>query len=528
MHRRVIKSKLRGGELPVWSKNAPISKQLQNLHVSKRILPLMDESSAIRYVDISSKFFEIIPPTGQNMTSNTQRFNIPSDSETMISLSESYFVVNINFADAVPGGAGVQPQATTLCNFASHLFLDNIQTRISGLDVSDNHVDGLYAYSALTKRALQKPREDPSYATYGHSDSITGEAQAVETLGNLSGSDDAFTVLESVPLPNQTMDDCYLVPVKCITVEPIQNLNGEFYRQLLTPNSNYNGSMATSNPSFEFKVRPAEGIWETADYLPPGTQLDVQLKIANINKWFQWETGSQPTVSINSIALYLARIKPTSDSLTAVNSALNVSPFTYPINYTRCETYQVQTSANTPATMTINCLQGIVPNSIVASLVLSSTFDRSDTCSNPLSCGNLRQNLANANFNAPIVTRMSAIISGQKYPQQSQYLCNVSSDYLTSTINSYDEYVKMCLDQSAPYLSYQHWMNSFQLFCLNTTASGDCPLTTPTDDTRNGSTTLTIELGPTQYANNYTLVVVALQQAEVVIDRSRNAMRNGF
>ena len=75
-------------------------------------------------------------------------------------------------------------------------------------------------------------------------------------------------------------------------------------------------------------------------------------------------------------------------------------------------------------------------------------------------------------------------------------------------------------------MSYLHWYNNYQVFCINTT-NDDNPLYTSTDDTKTGNVNIKIEFAA-GLANATTLIVMALQRAEFSIDKSRNVIKNGY
>ena len=119
--------------------NAPMSEQLKQVHLDKRVLPMFNDTKS-RNVSIDKKFYDIVQPVGQNMRSKTQSFLINATSSSMISLSESYFVVN----GAIAKNAAVGALSNfSILPFASSLFIDQIRTRISNVDVSDQHAQGL-------------------------------------------------------------------------------------------------------------------------------------------------------------------------------------------------------------------------------------------------------------------------------------------------------------------------------------------------------------------------------------------------
>ena len=522
MSRKTSSSK-RGGEINWTSSTAPMSSQLENTHIDQRILPLFKDRAS-RNVSIQSKYYQIIQPTGQNMSSQTQNFHIDADSETMISLSESYFTVNLSVSDGIQGSNTTQNYS--LAPFASHLFISDLKTRINSNDISDNRGGAnLYGYSAFLKSLLTKSGEKQTWLMPASLLPIGTTPQYIAVNGISSEEPDASTKLECIGLGTQTTDNS-LVSSNEFKEAPgvavvFQNLNACYQKNLITPYPFSDIAFPTTNPNFEFIFKPKDGAWTNLDYLPTGLSLDIQLQLASsyLNYMICQETTDVPIVALNSINLYLCRVKPKDDSLLAVNMALNTSPFSYPINYSRIETYTLNAGATNA---NISCLNGIIPNSVMCLLVPTICYNRTSTLSSPFSSGNL------SFISAPIINRLWAIIGGQKFPQQDQYLSNVSvSPYMSSAKSTYDEYRKMCIDYNHPFMSFLHWINNYQVFCINTT-NDDNPLFSSTDDTKTGNVNLKIEFGKAGLGDSYTLIVMALQRAEFAVDKSRNVIKNGY
>lgn len=520
---RKVKS---GGDIFYQSKNAPTSSNLERLHLDQRVIPIMGNDRA-RNIPLESKYFDIVQPIGQNYASQTQNYHVDADSSSMISLADSYFVVNFTSTDSTAGLAPPNSQKNNnLFSFASHLFCDNINLRVSGTDISDSHPqNGTYAYSALNKKVLIKPKEEVSSAqTYPTFATIFGGSQTYLPL-SITESVDAPTTLECLGIPTQTLDSCMNDVISDCTGNYVASAPtglSSYLKNLVCPMSTECDIASVGN--YEFILKPSDGAWNSLDYLPTGVQLDITLSVANISKWIQaMPDTTLPTIVINTISLYLARVKPTSDALTSVNQAIMSSPFTYPISYSRTETYQIPTGTSSA---TISCLQGVVPNALICFLVATDTYNRvaGNSMCHPFSSGALQGGVAGY---VPIVSRLWAICGSTKFPQQDQYLCNASvAPYQSSVQNSYLEYRKMCVDYDKPFLSFSHWVNHFQIFCINTT-SVDSPFYTSTDDARAGSSQIKINFGEALHAN-FTLVITGLSNAEFAIDKTRSVIRTGF
>ena len=167
-------------------------------------------------------------------------------------------------------------------------------------------------------------------------------------------------------------------------------------------------------------------------------------------------------------------------------------------------------------------LAGIIPNCVVVNIVSSNTFNRgaNNTMCHPLSSGAKR-----AIDPPPVVERMWINVGADKFPRNSQYLCNTIAGNFQSVQATYDEYRRSCIDEDKPFLSYLHWKNHFQNFVFNLT-NDDSPMYSHTDQTRTGSLNLNIQFATTGV--DYTITIVALQHASFYIDKTRNVSREGF
>lgn len=518
----VRKSKQVGGDIPYMSNITPVSQQLLNTHIDKRILPVLNNKTS-RNVSIRNKYYDVIPPVGNNMASSSQSFTVNADSASMISLSESYFVVNCSLAAGAGDGLNYAP-----FNFAPHLFCDNINTKISAVDVSDIHNNGLYAYSAFSKKCLMKEYEGITTAqpylfnlTQRGSASVFNvtDPQGVVSLSNETVS--SATTFETIGDANMPCND---YTVNTLTADAvIKNTNAYYYSNLI---HNFQEA-AHQDDTFEFRFKPTDGIWGTEDYLPTSVQMQMLMTIADLTKFVGFQTGNdKPVFTLNSVNLFLCRVIPTEDALVSVNSMLNEVPFVYPVVLSRTESYQIQASANGLVNLA-GCLQGIIPNCIIINIINSgaTTLNRTAAMSmiNPLSSGRLQPD----GVQAPIISKLWCNVGSQKYPQNSQYLCNKTSQNIAYAQDSYNEYRKNCINEMKPFLTYNHWLKQYNLFVINTT-NDDSAIYSSTDETRLGSTTLYIEFDGTQTAANYTVVLTALSHAEVSVDKSRNVIRNGY
>ncbi len=86
----------KGGNISPYQGSSSFgTKGLKQIHMDKRILPLMNDE-VTQNVSIQEKTYENIPVSGNAPAlGNSCRFDISSQSDSLISLSESYFVANI-------------------------------------------------------------------------------------------------------------------------------------------------------------------------------------------------------------------------------------------------------------------------------------------------------------------------------------------------------------------------------------------------------------------------------------------------
>jgi len=577
-----MKRILRGGNIDYAQPKDSIGRK--TYHLDSRAFPFSNDEPSSN-MTIKSKFYDVIPlsstqgsggvpqPGGNN---NTAYFNVASTSDSLISLSESFFSVNMTITDN-PSAANKRQHS--LFPFASDLFVENITTKLSQTDVSDSiHNDGLYAFSAFHKQVLMKKAERETYCELPLIDvagnTITkgieiGDPAFVTMSRPVSDDVSSQTTFESLGPSNLPIDSQLLFPFN--QSDTISNLYGLYNKNVVTPfalcKTKYapavppaaatpSGALLPANQgTIDMMINPTEGIWKCPNYLPTNIRLDVLMKIADTKKWIGvLDPTHTPTVVINSINLILCRVVPVDDALLAMNDRLNSTPLIYNILNSRTEPTSFGAVANAGANFTLGpLLNGVIPNLVLVSMVNTDTYNRLtgtpaggkdnhmlDAC--PLSSGFLRKHnslaqsianpfntyAANEDQGVPHISSLILKTGTNNYPLEN-VMTNYSNQYTGQRFvqMSYEYYVAQCVDSDKPFLSYSHWKNIFTVYVFNLT-NNDKALLCGTDETNTGSISLQVSIQTANACPAQTVIVTGLFYSAISIDSSRKVTRIGF
>ena len=558
--------KQKGGDIPpIQFQDNGVDDALKTLHIDRKILPIIDSRNT-KNVSVQERYYEMINTNQLQATmalgsltggTNTLNFTVPADPQTMISLPDSYFVVNLQVTANTYAG-GEYEQNFAMLPFASKLFLNSVVTNINNQNCSDIvSFTGSYPYVSFVKQLLLRERQQTTYLVPPHKVYYPDGATAL-TANNMykdlcvgQCSDTAGSEYISLGLGSETVDDSVVVPgaaeVPAGNVNFIKNHNACWYKNLMLGAENNQQEYDPANfatmsaagagniyktQNIELIIRPDDGIWlSQSGYLPTSTQLDITLKI---NGWLKFMScvqfqqsvdpavaAVQPTVSLTGMTLFVNRVRLTDDSFLEVNRAINEAPFIYNVLNAKAFQQTINASATSQTVNIPSCMTGVVPNLLAVMIVNLTTYNQDVTATDchPFSCGRKRK----IDTRLPLVQKMWCMAGSKKYPISNEYLCNnsaLSQQYITST---YDEYKKCCLDSDKPFLTYEHWRNHYTVYFFN--LCNDHPLLSATDETRTGSVSLHIVFDQNPALQ---LIGVGLFHSQLSINNNRNVSRINF
>ena len=557
---------IRGSGLNPISSGIPTDASLKMQSIDKDIVNFLATPSN-DLIDIEESYYQVIQPTSNNLTSTTLSYHVNGDTESLISLSESFFAVSFTTTNV---GAGSD---YAVIPYGLSFWLQNIVTRINQTDVSDTHNTGsAIGFMQFLKSCLTKPRTGTTSYTSVPGQLITfnpGQAGGGAPASVFSYAepcseeqdDDASTMLEYLPNPMGN-PDFYGVDYGQTSVPNIANLNvngGTLSLTYLWSKSYTNGSLIAAGPpavttpvlcpnagaynvnpngSFEVKLKPRDSIWTVKGFLPSNLQMDFVLTVSSAAQWQNWfisAVGNSPVVTLASCNLYLKRVRPSSQSMTQINASMVERPLSIPLpNYSRVETYDVPTGTTLS---TITCLQGVIPNAFVAYLVPTFRYNRTQANSLPYLGGR------SGNYNGPgqpqfppaaaynSISQAWAIVGSTKYPRNASYFTTstpgTNTGPLTSLQYTYDQYRLACVDSKHPYLNFTQWLNHFPILVFNVSKTDKIPGLEETDITQMGAVQLNLQYN-LQTTYDQTLIVMSLSTARISIDAARNVVRDGF
>jgi len=526
-----------------------ISDDLKNIHIDRKVIPVIDGRNS-KNISIQNKYYELINTNGLGTgtlgpaAGLTVNFQVTSDPQTMISLPDSFFCVKLSILAQqtmpAPPGPRADPlnQNFAILPWASKLFFNRVDTNINNVNCSDiQGTSGLYPYTSFVKNLLLMPRQDPTYLLLPEKVNYGDATTTYQNFPRSQSSDTAGAEYISLGLSNQTVDNANVVPADTTAVT---NNNACYYKNLgwVTPTDQYGYDplkiatmLATGNgydaANAEIIIRVDDGVWTSqSGYLPTSTQIDLQCQINGYLKWMGVDAAmpvdDYPLVSITGLTLHLCRVRPTEDSLFAINQALNMAPFVYNILNSKNTTVDIAASGGSTTLNFPGVFSGIVPNVLALMFVNTKVYNQVGTfidC-HPFSCGRMRK----LDTNPVNISKLYVMAGSQKYPINNEYLCNETTVSQQYVLDTYNHYRQCCVDSDKPFLTFDHWQNQFTVFYVN--LCNDHPLVSATDETRTGSVSVNITtVGATPAMQ---MICVGLFYSQVAINRNRTVQRINF
>ena len=293
----------------------PLTEVTRTHEIDKNILPYLATNPS-DVVQVDSEYYEIVYPTGQNYQSTTQNFHVNGSSDSLISLSESFFVINQTAAPQPVAPPSVYALDYSLVPFFPHFYVQNVVTKLNNLDVSDIHNAGIMSFQAFMKAALQNPRQGqtgmsaiPSVLTFclGNDSGTASNEQYWGYTEPISQEEDSSTELfEFIPNSSAYPDNPNITNSQTANTT-LANLNtqGDTFSSTqlwckqwssgnLYPNMRYQD--VNADDVYEVKYRPKDAVWQCESLLPTNLQLDITLNLAsNVMSYFMGAGGKNGT-----------------------------------------------------------------------------------------------------------------------------------------------------------------------------------------------------------------------------------------
>ena len=482
-----------------------------------------------------------------------------------------------------PTGNGSLNKCYSLLPYAGQLIVDDFQMKINGVDVHDTqHSVGNYCYGAFAKMLLTKPRERETYAMLPINDAggtifqtvagINPNPNAFGMAGSVQSDISSDTTIESLGPANLPIDSQMIFP--STVGDKVMNLNACYYKDLEDSYLNYLSAVATGSQipgaltaaktgSVKIIIRPYDGAWRVPTYLPTNTRVDITLKLAGLHSIIgTYANNNDPLVVVNNLSLLCCRVIPQQDSMTEAYKANIERPFIYNILNARTDAQEMNAmGAGSNATVG-PFLTGVIPNVVVVQLINSTTYDRTKAApfptagapagevpyihawdTHPYSSGFLRKHgpakiIPNAMYNQytadawytdpgyPQLNYINIQAGTKRLPLNNQFT-NLEDQNLGLhfTMLTYDAYVKQCMQDDKPWLSYRHWRDIFTVYVFNCT-NNDKGLMCDTDETNIGSITVNMSFANACPAQK--IIVTGLYYSSLAIDKERRVTKVGY
>ena len=447
--------KLRGGE--TLSKPQEITQDrinMANSLVDMRYYPFKGSLPT----NISTEEAEYVPYEAKNLNTNVLEWDVDPAMEGYCDLDNS-FVLTTKKPQVL--GADVNPITgtqrivfkpwSTLIEFKdTKLFLNN-------RDVSDVHDGGVYPYAALHKALLTE-----------------------KDLDNIAGNV-AYTS------PHGTSFITQVFPTSSQSVfEDLYDWGGNNVdAEIETGNTiaSYKYAKAIANNEFvagtTTLTRLRDGIWRQDKFLPPSTQVRLQLVKNDVNKVLLFPTGANvagTTILYTRATLYLRRVFPHKETIDSITQLAMTIPRQYPIVKSNT-TYFTIPSGSSGFNRTA-LLTGSKPSVVVVQFVSANAFNGSAVI-HPFSSE------STVSLMKPDVSSMFLRVGSQRYPKNYEY-GHDSLNFLEEG-DDFVEYLRCCEPDAGDKLPARPMLNpmnkNLNVYVFNTRKNNENMFNRADDDT---------------------------------------------
>lgn len=484
--------------------------------------------------------------TSSSCGSSTVEFSLPGDASSFLDLSQSYFTFNVipktiqqNFTcSTVPNIGNIDIRAYSPVSQFSDSFISNIIIRSGAKNIQDD-LSTNYGTGAFIRNAIMKPHNyrssshrsrsmvslapigmmvqadvDTKNALGDPDVSLFGLYNATHTVGGTQSSLEVDGLLQGYPLPERQNRQGYYEILQAQSID-----NGDLYM-----NSNQHHQFAkwgleyNYNPgggdhsrtgyypkSMEFVIKPKHGIFESRELFPSGAQFNISITLSSIAQ--QMINTAFASVNVQSTPasdLYFT-ISPTFWVKRVYLSELSRAIFEekilssgYRMNFLRSRQTAINIAAGQMSFKQSNLLQGAYPSLVVLTFITSNAQSGSyyDSLVQNGVLGNIPTSLSagagNYTFGQiPLVTQLSIDVNGTRYPE-TPYTQTNPQDF-QRIYNAYREASFEFHQGNAPYISFEQFTNSHNMFVIKTAKSEAEHMTELIEDVTGSYASLAVE-----------------------------------
>ncbi len=445
--------KLRGGETLHKSKEIDRHSMVDSL-VDMRYYPFKGTLPT----NVSTEEAEYIPYEAKNLNTNTLEWEIEPAMKGYCDMANSFVITDkkpqLNGVDLNPIASGTQ--RTVFRPWQSLVEFKDSKLFLNGRDVSDTHDGGVYPYSALHKALL----------TEKNLDNIAGNLQYNTPHG----------VAQSLQLAPVSSKAVYEDLYDWGTVNVDNYLEGGNsictykYFKALNNNEYTVGTMGIT--------RLRDGIWQQDKFLPPATQIRLQLVKNDINKVLHLADGGTwngLTVTYTRATLYLRRCYPRDATIDSIVRLAETIPRQYPI--VRGNTTYFAIPSGSSGFNRSSLLTGSKPSVVVVQFVSATAFNGT---------GNIHPfSSESVTLKKPDVASLFLRVGSRRYPQNYDY--GHDANGILEMGDSFFEYLRCVEPDAGDILPAKAMMNpinkNLNVYVFNTRQNNENMFDRADDDT---------------------------------------------
>lgn len=410
--------------------------------------------------NISTEEAEYIPYEAKNLNTGMLEWEVEPAMKGYIDLNNSFVrtVKKIQY----------QGDDLNLTNTAQRCVFESWQSLLefkdaklflNGKDASDQHDGGVYPYSALHKALL----------TEKNLDNIAGNVQ-FKTY-----HDSTLSTQVSPASSKAIYEDLYdwagnQIDLDITSANTINNYK-------LWKAVQYNEIVAGSTTI----TRLRDGIWQQDKFLPPATQMRLQLVKNDVAKVIRTPANGNVvnfSIAYSQATLYLRRCYPRDETIDSITSLAQTIPRQYPLVRGRTTYFNIPSGSFGVDRSSL--LTGSKPSVVVVQFVSANAFNGSVVV-HPFSC----ETGASTTTMKPDVASMFLRVGSRRYPQNFDY--GHSNGNMLDETPSYMEYLRCCEPDAGDILPARPMLNplnkNLNIYVFNTRQNNENMFDRADDDT---------------------------------------------
>lgn len=408
--------------------------------------------------NISTEEAEFIPYEAKSLTTNTLEWEVEPSMKGYIDFANSFIVTErkpqLNGADLVPASNGAQ--RTIFRPWHSLVEFKDSKLFLNGKDVGDTHDGSVLPYASLHKAVLTEKNLDnlAGNISYQSPHGIAQSAQLVPTCSKAS-----FEDLYDWGTCNV---DSSLEGGNCVGVYK--------YFKALKFNEYVNGTTGIT--------RLRDGIWKQEKFIPPATQIRLQLIKNDVSKVLHLADGgtwSGLSVLYTKATLYLRRVYPHDETIDSIVQLAQSIPRVYPL--VKGNTTYFNIPSGSSGFNRSSLLTGSKPSVVVLQFVSATAFNGT---------GNIHPFSSESGANRkPDVSSLFLRVGSRRYPQNYDYGHEQASSLADA--NAFNEYIRCCEPDAGNTLPSRPMINplngNLNMYVFNTRQNNENMFDRADDDT---------------------------------------------